>query len=895
MVFSVVFNPAGDRIVSGGEDGTVRLWTLATAPIAARFGGSLGTLLLREDGSLVEFGDAGESPRLLIGPEDAALSAFAVAAQDSFWAVGEKGAVLRNVPGETAWRRQTIPDAAADLTVVAFIDERRGWIAGRQGVLLRTENGGDDWTAMPISAPGDLIGLHFQANGVGWVAEDSGGPQPRLWQTLDNGDSWEPLEPRHLAAPWVFLAGIPLLAFAGFVLILAWIRQQEAREGIAGSMDSDKAGDWEDPDLLGFKPIAVGISKFLRNVDTHPPLTIAVNGKWGTGKSRLMALVLDDLKRHGCRPVWFNAWHHQEEKHLLAALLETIRKKAIAPWWTRGGFMFRVRLFVIRTRDDLKHLPAVVAGLALLFAVGYLGFDDLLVAMLMGVVAAVGAGIYVLQKLRIMTSRPAALLASLTGRFRIGNLREQLGFRTKFGTEFDQICEALITDHSPGLVIVIDDLDRCHDPEDILGVLEAVNFLATSGDCTIILGIDREQVKELIAVGFAHALENRRIDERRAFPENYLKKLLNLEVSIPELTESDSRKLYEDSRKHNEHEGKSTYHSRPAWQRAVRTVVRRGAVVMGVAFVMALAAIPILDPPEMPQLIPVNAYVDNKFVVCAFKHSVMNCLWDGPEWFLNEARKQKRADEALARVEAIVKGVAPREDSNDPAETSESESAQLDQETPLAPVQGTKGAQSPKIAAEGLESWRWIWHGGALAAVAVVLMWLAWQGYKLYIRLPLISDSQRFTDALKACNRIIFAKDPTPRGIKRFQNRMRYIAQALNPGDLELDWLDRILNWIAGRFPKLEAWNPKFAGGLKIDDPTLVAIGAIESVDSDLLGDDDAPFDYKRLLTTLSDTSEAQKVLLKQALKELADKKWKEPTPENVAAYRRLSGTICMD
>ena len=59
-----------------------------------------------------------------------------------------------------------------------------------------------------------------------------------------------------------------------------------------------------------------------------PPLTIAVTGEWGSGKSSLMNLLRVDLRRYGFRPVWFNAWHHQKEENLLASLLEMVRSQA---------------------------------------------------------------------------------------------------------------------------------------------------------------------------------------------------------------------------------------------------------------------------------------------------------------------------------------------------------------------------------------------------------------------------------------------------------------------------------------------------------------------------------------------------------------------------------------
>lgn len=84
-----------------------------------------------------------------------------------------------------------------------------------------------------------------------------------------------------------------------------------------------------DDDRLEFGGLARGISRFPRNSETRPPLTLAIAGDWGTGKSSLMQLVCADLRRFGHRPLWFNAWHHQKQEHLFAALLGAVRAQAL--------------------------------------------------------------------------------------------------------------------------------------------------------------------------------------------------------------------------------------------------------------------------------------------------------------------------------------------------------------------------------------------------------------------------------------------------------------------------------------------------------------------------------------------------------------------------------------
>ena len=100
-----------------------------------------------------------------------------------------------------------------------------------------------------------------------------------------------------------------------------------------------------DPDFLGARRIAAGLTRFLTNAKTEPPLTLAITGDWGSGKSSLMNYLFANLKRQGLRPVWFNAWHHREEQNVLASILAKVQQEAIKPWWHPMGFWFRGRLW----------------------------------------------------------------------------------------------------------------------------------------------------------------------------------------------------------------------------------------------------------------------------------------------------------------------------------------------------------------------------------------------------------------------------------------------------------------------------------------------------------------------------------------------------------------------
>src|SRR5262249_51653581 len=136
---------------------------------------------------------------------------------------------------------------------------------------------------------------------------------------------------------------------------------------------------------------------------------------------------------------------------------------------------------------------------------------------------------------RAFGANPASLLASLSGSTRISDLEKQTSFRDRFASEFCQVVQVL---GSRRLLIVIDDLDRCR-PEKVREVLEAVNFLVSSGDCFVVLGLARGIVEHCVGLSFSSIVDTmpphllgapseaklEPVEKRQLFAERYLDKL----------------------------------------------------------------------------------------------------------------------------------------------------------------------------------------------------------------------------------------------------------------------------------------------------------------------------------------------------------------------------------
>ncbi|MGB9123712.1 MAG: P-loop NTPase fold protein [Candidatus Angelobacter sp.] len=314
-----------------------------------------------------------------------------------------------------------------------------------------------------------------------------------------------------------------------------------------------------DIDSLNFTPMALGLSRFIRNPKTQPPVTIAIEGEWGEGKSSVMSLLEGDLKKSRYCPVWFNAWHHQSEEQLLAALLEHIKDQAIPPWWHIDNWIFRARL--LRSRMGRKWPVLVILAIVFASTAAFEISRDHLDEFIQSPTSLIPFKNYIpglsddkqkpadsaagAQSASTASTGPKSsdakppdskpvqetdlrhlgLIASFFGLlgaiFKIAkafgidsskltdNLRDATtikdvkpdpGIRRQFAREFGDFCEAWSWG-GRRVIIFIDDLDRCR-PESVVTVLESINFLTTAGDCMIVLGMAQKQVTHAVGLSF---------------------------------------------------------------------------------------------------------------------------------------------------------------------------------------------------------------------------------------------------------------------------------------------------------------------------------------------------------------------------------------------------------
>jgi hypothetical protein len=483
--------------------------------------------------------------------------------------VARSGQLLASMGGNR-WQ-----DVRVKFPHLSQLDDRAFIVAvGLKGVTFKVNKNGE-WLEQKKFTDSNLNAIETIGS-KGWLVVGDDG---LIAQSTDDGETWHPLSRGRFTwlgvaadklstednesdaasygrfpAPWYWLVCCFVIAYGISFFSRKRLDSAPQEKSITDLLAPDRPLRPGDPDPLGFNSIACGLSRFMRNPSTEPPLTLAITGAWGSGKSSLMNLLYYDLKKFGFTPVWFNAWHHQKGEQLLASLYANIRNQAIPGLFSFSqlfpvGLVFRINLLF---RRGVKHWLMTVTLIGVFAASAtYLlthsdsssvsvnkitealatpGFswETLLIA-LFGNVAPLMA---LLQTLRAFGLNPLSLMTAQGDRQAQG--RVDPSARQQFAREFNEVAKSLSLGR---MVIFIDDLDRCS-KENVVDILEAINFLSVSGDCYIVLGMDETWVKICINEHFKE-MSIRNPD----FADQYLEKMINIKVPVPQLSETDSSNL----------------------------------------------------------------------------------------------------------------------------------------------------------------------------------------------------------------------------------------------------------------------------------------------------------------------------------------------------------------
>lgn len=87
--------------------------------------------------------------------------------------------------GQSYWTLQPAP-VASDLVSVFFTSSERGWVAGDDGYLASTQDGGRSWAKYPLSSNESISEIYFRNDDNGYLVAGS-----KMFITRDAGKSWQ--------------------------------------------------------------------------------------------------------------------------------------------------------------------------------------------------------------------------------------------------------------------------------------------------------------------------------------------------------------------------------------------------------------------------------------------------------------------------------------------------------------------------------------------------------------------------------------------------------------------------------------------------------------------------------------------------------------------------------
>jgi photosystem II stability/assembly factor-like uncharacterized protein len=105
------------------------------------------------------------------------------------WIAGDQGLICVTEDGGETWTMQK-SGLGTTLNSTYFFDTLNGWVVGEKGTLLYTTDGGKQWVKHPLSSVHfpHFRDILFQDNQIGWIVGDQG----ILLSTINGGVDWTP-------------------------------------------------------------------------------------------------------------------------------------------------------------------------------------------------------------------------------------------------------------------------------------------------------------------------------------------------------------------------------------------------------------------------------------------------------------------------------------------------------------------------------------------------------------------------------------------------------------------------------------------------------------------------------------------------------------------------------
>jgi photosystem II stability/assembly factor-like uncharacterized protein len=264
---------------------------------------------MREGGPILTSTDGGEHWTQTSGERDQNLKAVAnVFTNQTLWTVADGGMIVNSANGGESLTQKSSETRHFLESGAASSDGRTLWVVGYGGAIMKSTDGGQHWAQKSS-------GTHQQLNGVAAISDGQTvwavGLYGTILKSTDGGEHWNWQGYKRYPAHWLYLASALCLAGMTWGVWPIAVAPVQRIEELA---NSDAPAERLEDDLLGRAALVKRLSRFIRNPATAAPLVLSLQAPWGVGKTSVMKMLQNDLRRNSSAyTVWFNAWHHQTE------------------------------------------------------------------------------------------------------------------------------------------------------------------------------------------------------------------------------------------------------------------------------------------------------------------------------------------------------------------------------------------------------------------------------------------------------------------------------------------------------------------------------------------------------------------------------------------------------
>ena len=247
-------------------------------------------------------------------------------------------------------------------------------------------------------------------------------------------------------------------------------------------------------DALDREPLVKFLSSLINR--QKGPFVIALDSPWGSGKTTLVKMLMEDLRIKHVQCAYFNAWKVDYVTDPLVALVSSLDRIEFEN--TEANANYR------------KHLKLVKKATSLVAKRG-----------LMAAGKALTLGALDLEK--EMEAVAAEFSSNALGDI-VDAFKQESEVLEKFRDELKLAIEQLpLAKKETNLVVFVDELDRCR-PTFAIELLERIKHLFDIQNLVFVLSIDKQQLEASTAAVYGAAINA---------PE-YLRRFIDLEYGIPE-------------------------------------------------------------------------------------------------------------------------------------------------------------------------------------------------------------------------------------------------------------------------------------------------------------------------------------------------------------------------